>query len=174
MPGQLTLSQVKRSKIDALAFDHKVEKSYFFNSVNPASDPDLYLSFLEKLSEDSRNRGSKVVVNTCGWVDGLGAEILLNFSKMLNSASTQFIKLESLSKPCDLDLSTQKYWHTVIKGDLRTHVTPAKPAASNPETPTSSKPAAQPSQNVDGKLARNKRLVASLLPPIKPDSQHRY
>jgi len=61
----------------------------------------------------------KVVVNTCGWVDGLGGEIIMQFAKIMDKPSTQFILLESPTKPCEVDLSVLGVWLTKIKGDVR-------------------------------------------------------
>ena len=49
----------------------------FVNSANPASDPNRYLSVIaDKLSSFRIISGKKkLIVNSCGWVEGLGAEI---------------------------------------------------------------------------------------------------
>lgn len=55
-------------------------ESLFFNSANPATDPDAYLKCAEKLfrkfKESYYTGESKLVVNTCGWVEGLGAQLV--------------------------------------------------------------------------------------------------
>jgi polynucleotide 5'-kinase involved in rRNA processing len=50
--------------------------SFFFNSADPASDPEVYLESLYALIEKSKGLKGKLVVNTCGWVDGFGAVLL--------------------------------------------------------------------------------------------------
>ena len=48
----------------------------FIDSANPASDPAAYLSLIEsKLMVYSKlsTTNKRLVVNTCGWVEGLGA-----------------------------------------------------------------------------------------------------
>ena len=48
------------------------------NSANPALDPDTYLDVITELLEVFQSltgSSKKLIVNTCGWVDGLGAEI---------------------------------------------------------------------------------------------------
>jgi hypothetical protein len=91
----------------------------FFNSVNPASNPELFFQFLTELAAEASALKGKVVVNTCGWVEGLGAEILLQFAKKMDRPSTQFIYLESPTKICEVDLSVLGVWLTTIKGDVR-------------------------------------------------------
>jgi len=83
--------------------------SLFFNSSNPAEDPDLYLDQLNhlldkyfeirKLHELESGAGSrkpKLVVNTCGWVEGLGAHLISSLATSLSHIpATQFISLKS-------------------------------------------------------------------------------
>ena len=48
------------------------------NSANPALDPEAYLDVITELLEVFQSlagSSKKLIVNTCGWVDGLGAEI---------------------------------------------------------------------------------------------------
>ena len=49
-------------------------KSLFFNSASPASDPDSYLECVRELVSEFRKvykrSHVKLVVNTCGWVEG--------------------------------------------------------------------------------------------------------
>jgi len=51
----------------------------FLNSPNPATDPEAYLQVISELIDDyhSVTGPKKLLVNTCGWVEGLGAEILM-------------------------------------------------------------------------------------------------
>lgn len=60
----------------------------FFNSVNPASEPQLYRQFLTDLAAEALQLKGKVVVNTCGWVEGLGEEIIMQFAKMMDKPSS--------------------------------------------------------------------------------------
>ena len=64
-------------------------KSIFFNSANPATDPDAYLKCIEKLVMAFKSiydaGTTKLVVNTCGWVEGLGAELISEIASMFNS-----------------------------------------------------------------------------------------
>lgn len=46
MPGQLSLLKITRAKDNELEFKAEVIESRFYNSNNPASDPDLYLALL--------------------------------------------------------------------------------------------------------------------------------
>ena len=105
---------------------------------------------------------NKVVVNTCGWVEGLGAEILFKVAKMVDSQSTQFICLESPSKSCEVNLSSLGVWKTVIKGDVRF------PKTGSPADKLNHHHHEHSDRN------RNKRLINSLLPPLKPNKDHKY
>ena len=52
----------------------------FINSANPATDPSAYLSVIEsklRVYSELSSKNKRLVVNTCGWVEGLGAEIQL-------------------------------------------------------------------------------------------------
>jgi polynucleotide 5'-kinase involved in rRNA processing len=64
-----------RDSKNELAFTSLVVHSRFFDSANPASNFELYLQQLQDLSTIALSLKAKVVVNTCGWVEGLGAEI---------------------------------------------------------------------------------------------------
>jgi polynucleotide 5'-kinase involved in rRNA processing len=48
----------------------------YFDSADPASDPDLYLRAVTSLVGQIPKKSAKIVVNTCGWVEGLGAFLL--------------------------------------------------------------------------------------------------
>ena len=86
----------------------------YFDSADPASDPDLYLRSITNLAAQVPKKSLKLVVNTCGWVEGLGAFLLGQFLRIL-PANTQVIELTS-SKPCEIDFKDFK--HLKIKGDL--------------------------------------------------------
>lgn len=81
---------MEKSPDNVLEFKSHVERSWFFNSVNPASDPDSYLNLLNELATSAMalSKTSKIVVNTCGWVEGLGAEMLTKFAKLMDKPST--------------------------------------------------------------------------------------
>ena len=48
----------------------------YFDSADPASDPDFYLRSITSLVAQVPKKSAKLVVNTCGWVEGLGAFLL--------------------------------------------------------------------------------------------------
>lgn len=98
-------------------------KSMFFNSVNPGTNPELYLQFIRHLATEAFTLKGKVVINTCGWVEGLGAEILMHFAKAMDRPSSQFILLESNNKYCEADLAALGLWMTKIAGDVRAPTT---------------------------------------------------
>lgn len=75
-----------------------VIKSFFFNSSNPASDPDQYIDYLAQLLDTvvKQQQKLKLIINTCGWIEGLGAHILHEFLKHFNKASTNIVRLSSV------------------------------------------------------------------------------
>lgn len=113
------------------------------------------------------------MVNTCGWVEGLGAEILMQFAKTIDRPSTQFIFLESNNKYCEVDLSVLGVWLTKITGDVRAPAT-AQRIVKQSSKVSEGVSSAKQSESGEHKIMRNKRFVNSLLPPVKPDAQHKY
>lgn len=116
--------KIVKSRQNELRHEIVVISSLFFNSSNPSSEPELYLDLLEQLIKlfftISKERKAKLVVNTCGWVEGLGAYLLVELAKMIFiCTASQFIQLESENKPCEVDLNKLGCWQTKIKGDVR-------------------------------------------------------
>jgi polynucleotide 5'-kinase involved in rRNA processing len=68
-----------------------------------------------------------VIVNTCGWVEGLGAHLLHEILDLFETKSTQIVQLSS-SKDHDVQLANR--WVTQIKGELSTQSTFQKGSTS--------------------------------------------
>lgn len=78
LPGTISLLKETKANKGVHATFKAVQKT-FLNSPNPAADADAYLgTILEQIEVFSRVSGSKkLIINTCGWVEGFGAEIFL-------------------------------------------------------------------------------------------------
>ena len=89
LPGTLSLSSVKNDQLSVNP-SFSVLKQYFLDSANPAFDFDRYFTTTMTLIEDYKSilqttPKCRLVVNTCGWVEGLGAEFLHGFVDQLRS-----------------------------------------------------------------------------------------
>ena len=98
----------------------EVVRSIFFNSANPATDPDAYLQCIEKLYKAFKTiyapGKTKLVVNTCGWVEGLGAKLISDIASWFNAMpATLFITMSS-GKQSEVEIASQN--KVVVKGDL--------------------------------------------------------
>ena len=81
-PGSLGLQALTKAKIGP-AYTHKVfsDINYFYGSNTPSSNPELYIEIIKELwtyvvSLDYEKNNIVTVVNTCGWVEGLGISLL--------------------------------------------------------------------------------------------------
>ena len=86
-PGSLAASPVDRM---CLSVEHGLERlvpiTYFLGGVSAGSDPKLYSFLAQKLAgvvdeygrANAHARASGVVINTMGWVDGLGYDLVLS------------------------------------------------------------------------------------------------
>ena len=98
-------------------------RQIFLNSPNPAIDPECYLNTIADLVDEfvKVEGKKKLIVNTCGWVEGLGAEIqlgILHHIKAVFGDLLQVVALKSASKTSDLVLSHEDFNNITIKGDL--------------------------------------------------------
>ncbi|KAJ3410946.1 Polynucleotide 5'-hydroxyl-kinase nol9 [Chytridiales sp. JEL 0842] len=62
-------------------------RSVFVGSTSPKYDPDYYMACILELysvySNDSKTKGLPLVINTDGWVKGMGLDLLLHFVKTI-------------------------------------------------------------------------------------------
>lgn len=102
-------------------------REVFLNSANPAVDPETYLEVIAQILDTfAWIKGTKkLIVNTCGWVEGLGAEIQTRILLMIksmplssNGNALQVISLQSNSKTSGLVLPHTEWNHITVKGDL--------------------------------------------------------
>ena len=92
----------------------------FFNSANHAADPVAYLMCIEKLFMAFKSiydvGKTKLVVNSCGWVEGLGAQLISEIASWFHVIPpTLFITMSS-AKESDVEITSQN--KVMIKGDL--------------------------------------------------------
>lgn len=78
-------------------------RSYFLGVTSAAGNPDMYTASVVQLVETARkqSKGSPLVVNTHGWVKGLGLELLREIAKLVDPTHVIF-----LEKKLEVSLST--------------------------------------------------------------------
>lgn len=113
MPGVLSLLDLNCE--NSVAPQTRVHQRRWFRSADPASDPDRYFSIVTELIQAGLQIGRKMVINTCGWVEGLGAHLIEGIAARLPDTA-QVVVLEG-NKTFDVQLPASR-WVTKIKGDL--------------------------------------------------------
>ncbi|KAI6652602.1 hypothetical protein LOD99_4387 [Oopsacas minuta] len=88
--GNLGIQALRNGTIGP-AYTHKVisDVQYFYGSSTPSCNPELYIRIITKMWEqiqqlDFNTNNIPVVVNTCGWVDGLGINLLSDLIYLFN------------------------------------------------------------------------------------------
>ena len=73
------------------AYTHKVsfEINYFFGSTTPSSNPSLYIEIITKIWKqlqelDLKAHNIPIIINTCGWVVGLGINLMSDIICIFN------------------------------------------------------------------------------------------
>lgn len=77
----------------------------YFGDVNPASDPQAFLGALRALADHAVGRSAPVIVNTCGWVRGLGLELLVEIIRAVKP--DQIVNLQSTNLRQNVDLGSR-------------------------------------------------------------------
>ena len=96
LPGSLSLLKLNIS--DGIHPEvEKVEKEVFLNTADPASDPDLYISVLKLLLNSCKGKDSVLLINTCGWVEGLGAGLISQLVEECSRITPNFQVIEMQS-----------------------------------------------------------------------------
>lgn len=88
--------------------------SKYLDSANQAADPSAYVESIFDLIKEVPKK-ARLIVNTNGWVEGLGAEQIQAIIQKFDRATTQIVHLSS-NKSSELDISGR--WVTAIKGEL--------------------------------------------------------
>ena len=88
MAGQLALLRVRQLILTNADFkDCEQVKAFYINTPTPNLNMKYYNACVEQLYQEFlsiKSEGDKVlIVNTCGWVEGLGAEIQLKLVAMI-------------------------------------------------------------------------------------------
>ena len=88
LAGQLALLRVRQLILTNADFkDCEQVKAFYLNTPTPNLNMKYYNACVEKLYQEFlsiKSEGDKVlIVNTCGWVEGLGAEIQLKLVAMI-------------------------------------------------------------------------------------------
>eukprot|EP00347_Sterkiella_histriomuscorum_P012924 403366704 len=89
LAGQLSLSKVENMILTNNDFnDIQILKSYYLNSPQPNLNADYYNKSIELLDKeyqnyDTQGRQKILIVNTCGWVEGIGAGIQFKITDII-------------------------------------------------------------------------------------------
>ena len=132
-PGLVSLHELK-DPIFGPSYTHHLPsvKSFFIGATSALNNPGRYLASLQSLidlyrleiSSTQNNLGPPLVVNTSGWVKGLGSDLLTHFLKSLNpnfvfhlyssSASRNVSQLSSMvpisTKTIEFKVESSEFW----------------------------------------------------------------
>jgi len=86
---------------------------YYFGHVTPGNDPNYYKALSARLNEtlaqryavDSKAQQSGMIINTCGWIDGLGYELLAQSARDFNVNTIVSMADEELYKRLNNDFA---------------------------------------------------------------------
>eukprot|EP00803_Ostreobium_quekettii_P008059 evm.model.scf_3097.1 EVM.evm.TU.scf_3097.1 scf_3097:9286-16282(+) len=88
-PGLVSINLVKDPILGTPETYTTQEQAYFMGAIEPGVNPQLYLSSISQLNEwwqehhCSRKDAPPLVVNTCGWVTGMGLDLLTQIVTVL-------------------------------------------------------------------------------------------
>mmetsp|Transcript_25890 Transcript_25890/g.90145 ORF Transcript_25890/g.90145 Transcript_25890/m.90145 type:complete len:300 (-) Transcript_25890:255-1154(-) len=91
VPGVISATPVEKKCLSVLeGFRHTVPLSYWYGDVNLGANPELFRRLVARLAAalntritDPMARASGLIINTGGWVDGLGKELLVYTARQL-------------------------------------------------------------------------------------------
>jgi len=86
VPGMMSAVPIERPVDVVEGFEFTAPLVYFFGQVSPGPNAELYRLQVANIWKDIEKRhemnkeakASGLIINTCGWVDGLGYELILN------------------------------------------------------------------------------------------------
>mmetsp|Transcript_11477 Transcript_11477/g.10406 ORF Transcript_11477/g.10406 Transcript_11477/m.10406 type:complete len:440 (+) Transcript_11477:13-1332(+) len=90
IPGTVSAVQIDKSSINIEeVFSHNMPLVYYFGHVTPNENIELYKLLVdilfsnikERMNNDLDTKSSGIIVNTCGWVDGVGYDLILHIIK---------------------------------------------------------------------------------------------
>ena len=84
VPGSISAAPLTECIDPVSGIPWSLPLSYFYGSVTPSDQPDwykecarmLFSTIKQRLSMQADTRASGVIINTCGWIDGLGFKLL--------------------------------------------------------------------------------------------------
>ncbi|XP_073129920.1 polynucleotide 5'-hydroxyl-kinase NOL9-like isoform X2 [Henckelia pumila] len=110
-PGFLSLTVIDRSIPDLKSPSLKTpERCFFYGDISPKNDPEMYLSCIFNLFDhylkehrmkndtNCRDAGLPLVINTHGWVKGVGYEVLEDMIKYMSPTHVVKIQISSKAK----------------------------------------------------------------------------
>jgi len=88
---------------------------YYFGHVTPGNDPNYFKALSIRLSEtiaqryadDEKARQSGMIINTCGWVDGLGYDLIVQSIRDFNVDTIIVMADEELYKRLNVDFASK-------------------------------------------------------------------
>ncbi|KAH3881717.1 polynucleotide 5'-hydroxyl-kinase NOL9-like [Dreissena polymorpha] len=103
--GVVSLVRVQ-SPVAGPPFCHQTEPvcAYYYGGLSPKDNPDQYLCYLAMCMEKYRERPGALVVNTMGWMKGLGWQLLLDTVRL--TSPNRIVQLTSHNKYDNVDLLT--------------------------------------------------------------------
>ena len=89
---------------------------YFFGHVTPSENAKLYRTLVTRLADmvskrlqrDPKSRSGGVIINTCGWVDGLGYRLLLHSIEVFNPDVVLVVGHDRLYNDLQKDVAQSK------------------------------------------------------------------
>ncbi|KAK9068658.1 hypothetical protein SSX86_012773 [Deinandra increscens subsp. villosa] len=115
-PGCLSLTILDRETIDVKT---QPERCFFFGDISSKRDPELYLTYIFALYDHYRkqygqvstssspsNNGVPLIVNTGGWVKGIGYDVLVDMLKHISPSHVVNICISAKSK----NLPSGAFW----------------------------------------------------------------
>lgn len=93
VPGSIAVTQIDKSSINIEeGFNHSMPLIYFYGHASPRDNIDLYQSYVDilaanvksRMDNDSDAKASGIIINTCGWVEGAGYDVILHIMKAFN------------------------------------------------------------------------------------------
>ena len=90
MAGSLSILKIPSSILTNADYNYAIcINSFFLNNSSPGSNITYFLSCVSALMQtySPLKLNSTLIVNTCGWVDGLGASMLIEATKLIKPHS---------------------------------------------------------------------------------------
>ena len=121
LAGQLTLLRVKDLVLTNADFkDCELVKGFYLNTPTPNLNMKYYNACVERLHnqfiETNKDKDKVLIINTCGWVEGLGSEIQLKIMEIIQpqivvtmTKSGQGLKGNEFSEKCRHKFGLIKY-----------------------------------------------------------------